>query len=327
MALLFGENSISMGKNYLYLISPLIPLFAFKMNRSELSVFSAFISVCSILSIAKISSGDIPGEVMQTQLFVFSVLCCLYLVFSQKYENEELLKGISRVEKLSSIGEMSAEIIHELKNPLTIVQGSLLVLKKNNLDDEKKEKLIQSVEKASLRISRIVKGVSRMSSNSTEDQTKTVDVKEFVNSTLDFMSFKIKNTNVKISNMLPSGIQSSFQTTQIEQVLVNLVSNSIDAIADQPAPWIRIFQEFRSDCFHIIIQDSGRGIPEEVVPQLFSGSYTSKSADKGSGLGLGIARKLAIANGGGLEYKKFEGHTAFILKLPIQGSGKPEKVA
>ncbi len=104
---------------------------------------------------------------------------------------------------------------------------------------------------------------------------------------------------------------------QISQVLVNLMNNAMDAVAGTDHPWVKLIVDQDQEWVMIKVIDSGRGIAEKLLSRLFEPFFTTKEKDGGTGLGLSISRNLLEANGGLLEYAETDGHTTFVVKLPI----------
>ncbi|MDA8792127.1 ATP-binding protein [Bacteriovoracaceae bacterium] len=105
---------------------------------------------------------------------------------------------------------------------------------------------------------------------------------------------------------------------QIEQILINLIVNAIDQNQEKKDSWVKVFYKKEGDFVNLIVQDSGKGIIQDDLTKIFNPFYTTKEIGKGTGLGLSISRGIARDHGGDLNYKLIEGHTAFILSLPLK---------
>src|SRR5690606_2564811 len=104
---------------------------------------------------------------------------------------------------------------------------------------------------------------------------------------------------------------------QLEQILLNLLNNSFDAIEFLPEKWIELsVKPSEGDRVEIFIKDSGGGIPENIVEHMMEPFYSTKKLDKGTGLGLPLAHGIALEQGGTLEYIPNLPHTTFKLGLP-----------
>jgi len=107
------------------------------------------------------------------------------------------------------------------------------------------------------------------------------------------------------------------RATQIGQVMMNLVSNSFDALKGTPDSWIRLEATVKGEFVEIAVSDSGPGIPAEIQAKLMTPFFTTKGAGNGTGLGLSISRRIAIDHGGEFLYDSKSPNTRFILRLPM----------
>ncbi|MFN9067567.1 MAG: sensor histidine kinase, partial [Bdellovibrionales bacterium] len=105
---------------------------------------------------------------------------------------------------------------------------------------------------------------------------------------------------------------------QIDQIVINIINNAIDAYSKTKDAWVKVNAELDSEYIKIIVQDSGHGIEKTTLEKLFVPFFTTKPPGKGTGLGLSIAKGIAKDHGGDLFYEKLDGHTTFILKIPTR---------
>jgi C4-dicarboxylate-specific signal transduction histidine kinase len=104
---------------------------------------------------------------------------------------------------------------------------------------------------------------------------------------------------------------------QVAQVIVNLVSNSFDAVDELDERWVKLFVDCDEHKAYITVTDSGFGISESIVDNMMIPFFTTKEVGKGIGLGLSISRGIIEDMGGSLYYRPLNGHTAFNIELPI----------
>ena len=209
----------------------------------------------------------------------------------------ELIKSknllISKLSRLSSIGELSAGIGHEIKSPLSVVRSNLKAL--NNRIDTKDlptRHLVVSVEENINRIVIIVKGLERIARDSEHDDFELARPKEIFGDLISLVKPRLLRHDVKLR--VDCDVNPTFlcKSAQITQVLVNLVNNSIDALEGDAPRWIKAgFSELENGVEFSVV-DSGHGIDEEDVARIMNSFYTTKSADAGCGLGLSICRRL-----------------------------------
>lgn len=254
--------------------------------------------------------------------FSLSVTFLMMFVKVIKLQKMKLIAS----DKMSTLGEMASGIAHEVNNPLTIIIGTVNIIKKripkNELSLEVLEKDLLKIESTSMRISKIVKGLQMFSRESNDDPFILSSVESIVNSTLDLSSEKCRKMKIKIQSKIPSAeLVINSRASQISQVLLNLINNSIDAIEKLEDRWINIEVSETDLRVLISVTDSGLGIPPSVVKKLMQPFFTTKPVGKGTGLGLSISKGLIEMHHGSLNYISDSKNTKFVIDLP-----KPNRV-
>lgn len=228
--------------------------------------------------------------------------------------------------KMSSLGEMAANIAHEIKNPLAIVSGRVGLLKvglKKLMElDDKFDKNFEIIENSVNRISKIISGLSALSRNADFDIMEKTSVSQMINQTLALCQERFKYHAIGIVVNLSEDFQLECRPTQICQVLMNLLSNAFDAIEALPEKRIVIDAKKLSNKAIIGIADSGSGIPEQVLDRLMEPFFSTKSSGKGTGLGLSVSKGIIESHGGSFYYDKESKNTRFVLEIPLENAGK-----
>jgi nitrogen-specific signal transduction histidine kinase len=229
---------------------------------------------------------------------------------------QEKLK-IIQASKLASLGEMSAGIAHEINNPLAIIDGQAQLLEKNIADQNKAKGHIEKIHKNINRISTIVKGLKKFSRQSDQVVLTENSLEEIIKESIVIVEAKAKRHGVKISyeNKMNDSIINCDEI-QLEQVIVNLIANAIDANNEIEDAWVKIISKEHRSCVEISVIDSGKGIPPHILTNLFNPFYTTKEVGVGTGLGLSISTSIIQEHRGSLEYKLNQGHTSFVITLP-----------
>lgn len=226
--------------------------------------------------------------------------------------------------KLSLLGEMAGGVAHEINNPLAIINGKAQVIsnliEKLVIDDSIKNKIsnnLTDISQTVMRISKIVKGLQSFSRNSENDPYQINEISEIINNTMVLVgeNAKTKLISVKVEG-LKEGLQVFCNKIQIEQVLMNLISNSVDAISHLEQKWVKIQIGEEGDNWLIRVVDSGLGIELDVVNKMMNPFFTTKEVGKGTGLGLSISKGIMDSHGGSLTYELHAGHTSFVVLIP-----------
>lgn len=218
--------------------------------------------------------------------------------------------------KLASMGEMSAGVAHEINNPLAIIMGNLMLLKRANQDKAKFEEKLEVLTKACNRIDKIVKGLKKFSRSSKGNVHQPASLAEIVNEALVMTEAKSKRHAVTINVDLDSKLMISCDAVEIEQVIINLITNGIDAIKDNSEKWMKILIFEEPDHIALRVIDSGLGIPEDVESKLFEPFFTTKPVGEGTGLGLSIAKGILDQHKATLKLNKTLGNTCFEIHFP-----------
>ncbi len=256
------------------------------------------------------------------------------LVMAQKYKGQkeaviigfditdkkQMENKILHDERLRSIAELSTGIIHEIKNPLAVIKGSaeIMAMKCEEKKYDKLDQFISKIDNMSDRILTIIDGLKNLARDTREDKRELTALSKIIEESSLIIKSRVQSNGVSFntSNEIDSSTKINCIEGQIIQILVNLIGNSSEAVAQSAEKWVNL--DITEDPQHILIRvsDSGHGIPEEVLEKMFNPFFTTKPKGIGTGMGLGICRELAEENLGSLNYELFNGHTSFELKLP-----------
>ena len=217
--------------------------------------------------------------------------------------------------KLASLGELSAGVAHEINNPLAIISGTASLIPDILDDREKVMTKVQKIEKACERISKIVFGLRKFSRTTDKQDYHPHSINKILEEVLILTDAKSKKfaTPIMVNSRTPGIIFCS--DIEIEQVLVNLVNNGIDAVREQDERWVKIevFDEPGEVILRVI--DSGHGIPQNVVKKLFQPFFTTKPVGEGTGLGLSITKGILDSHKASIEIKTIDNHTCFEIRF------------
>lgn len=234
----------------------------------------------------------------------------------QLYEKQFELVQAS---KLAAIGQLSAGISHEINQPLTAIghysrNGSRMIdYEKYNDAKTNFENIVRLVKKATAITSRL-KSIARKP----QENLYEVNIYDSVNDVVEILSSYqgFKTIDVKVSvNKSESNVLA--EQVQLEQVVLNIVKNSIDALETiEGYKFIEIVSRRTKGYCYLDIKDNGTGIPKELEGKIFDPFFTTKNSDKGLGLGLAISYSIIKSFGGDIKTKSNSGQGAiFSIKL------------
>ncbi|MDD5136086.1 MAG: ATP-binding protein, partial [Candidatus Omnitrophica bacterium] len=239
-------------------------------------------------------------------------------------------------DKMAVIGTLSAGINHEICNPLGIARGQceafLLNLKDGLYKSKTNEELLSKAKEIMAKVihetdraTAITKKLSQFAKPSKGDM-EWVNIEIEVDDVFGLVGYELKLDKIEMEKRISTTLPEIFvDKKQFQEVLFNLVRNAAQAIGEKGKVTI-VAREERSKVF-IDIQDTGDGIPEDKIKQLFNPFFTTKDPGKGTGLGLFIVRQVVEKNDGRIYLKKSkvgEG-TTFTLEFPVVDKGK-EKI-
>jgi two-component system, NtrC family, C4-dicarboxylate transport sensor histidine kinase DctB len=239
----------------------------------------------------------------------------LHREMSERRRAEE---GLVQAGKLAALGQMAAGVTHELNQPLaalrTLSANTGVFLQRGRMIDA-----VKNLEVIGDLIDRMGKITGQLKAFARKDpiQLRRVSLKRSLANALFLLNQRTSEQGVVIAEEWPGRDVWVFgDSTRLEQVIVNLVANAMDAMAGQAQQRMTIAVTEVGDQVRIAVRDNGSGIPEHHLPQLFEPFFTTKESGKGLGLGLVISIGIAREFGGDLiAANRPEGGAEFVLRL------------
>ena len=238
-------------------------------------------------------------------------------------EKERLIYGLLKANKTAATGALSASIAHELNQPLGAsnlnIQFLKMKLEKGVLNPELGKEVLDSLEEVNKRAATIVKSL-RSIFNDSNASAEEVPVSELITKVLDIVTPELRSKNIQIQLRVDDDLIMKVNSAEIEQVILNLLNNAGQSLANSGTLQRRITIEAikveRS--IRLSITDNGTGVPIEFKPQLFELLSTTKQT--GMGLGLWLCKHIVTRYGGSIHYEDAIGGGArFIVELPSAG--------
>jgi len=250
------------------------------------------------------SKSDLNAIEEQTLLYARD----LAKMFMERKEKERQLnltkQQLVQSAKIALLGELAAGIAHEINNALTPAVGnlSILLLDRSNFPEEVARRL-ELTEESIMRASSMLQQILDFSRKKPEKR-QLLDISTILERSLFLLKYKFTKNQIRLEKDLPSELSKVLaDDTQIEQVFTNLILNAIDAM--EPGGTLRITANNRAGkseddqpYVEMVFEDTGRGIPTEVMEHVFEPFYTTKG--QGTGLGLFISYRIIVEKHGGM---------------------------
>ncbi|MBM4015100.1 MAG: response regulator [Planctomycetes bacterium] len=225
---------------------------------------------------------------------------------------------VAQNEKLSAIGELVSGVAHELNNPLTAVFGFAQLLLAEELPAEQKDE-VRHIYTHAQRCKKIIDGLLKFARRHQAERVRA-NLNEVVQSTGDLLSYQLRLANVRLEQELDPALPDSMMDSfQLQQVLINLMTNAQHAIVEAKRPGV-ITLRTRAAGGRIVLeaQDNGCGMPDHVMRRIFDPFFTTKGVGKGTGLGLSLSYGIVREHGGTLTVSSRPGEgSTFRIDLPV----------
>jgi PAS domain S-box-containing protein len=242
----------------------------------------------------------------------------------QEVERKKANAQIIQASKLATLGEMSTSVAHELNQPLNVIRmaagNSRRKINKGTADFEYINHKLERIEEQTIRAAAIIDHM-RMFGREAKENLEPVDPRAIVVNALGFMGEQLRLDGIKIVSNFAEGCSSVLgHSIQMEQVILNLLANARDAMAeseDEKKITLGVFENESN--VYITVDDSGEGIPVDVLSRIFEPFYTTKEVGKGTGLGLSVSYGIVCEMNGTIVAENIEGGARFTITLASVG--------
>jgi len=243
------------------------------------------------------------------------------LVISDITEIKHSQAQVIQASKLATLGEMATSVAHELNQPLNVIRmaaGNIRrKLAKGNSDPEYLGQKLERIQDQTERAAAIIDHM-RMFGRKADGADVKLDPRTVITNALDLIGEQLRLLQIEIVTELPDECSSVMgNMIQMEQVVINLLTNSRDAIATHDGAkkvTLRVVEE--NGEVRIIAEDTGGGIAQEALPRIFEPFYTTKEAGKGTGLGMSVSYGIIRDMGGTIEVENADAGAKFTITLP-----------
>lgn len=241
-------------------------------------------------------------------------------------QREEMSRAFMRSAKLASIGELATGLAHEINNPLAIISAE-----QTNIDDlvremdeniNDRQMIFESVERCKRQVQRCASITKKMLQFGRKRETtmERTDIAPRLKSIIEMLQRQANVRNVQFIMEIDENIPQVYvDPVELEQVIVNLINNALDALPN--GGHLRITTKQENNQVFLTLEDNGTGIAQEDLDHIFEPFFTTKPVGKGTGLGLSVCMGIVHSWGGRLEAESTLGKgTKMIIGLPIAES-------
>jgi signal transduction histidine kinase len=225
-------------------------------------------------------------------------------------------------EKLAAVGQLTAGIVHDVKNPLAVIKGMAEELLEEANGRPDVTDAVQVIRDNASRANSIVTDLLKFARQSTPEVTRR-DLRETLEGSLRLTGYLLRKGGVRLEQDLPARpVEIVYDAQQIEQVLINLIQNAVQAMPDGGVLRVRLRPTAGGAEFSV--SDNGVGIATDVLPRIFDPFFTTKPEGQGTGMGLSVSYGIVSRHGGDIRVNSEPGRgSTFTVQLPEQ---PPEEV-
>jgi two-component system NtrC family sensor kinase len=219
-------------------------------------------------------------------------------------------------EKLASVGQLTAGIVHDVKNPLAVIKGLAEELAEEPDMDEYSIDGLKTIRESASKANTIVTDLLKFARQSTPEMQNR-DMRDTIESVLRLTEYLTRKGRVEVEAILPDqAVMATYDPQQIEQVLINLLTNAVQAMPEGGALTFDLSQT--DEEVILKVTDTGMGIAEEYFARIFDPFFTTKPEGEGTGLGLSVSYGIITRHGGRIDVSSTVGEgTTFTINLPI----------
>ena len=230
----------------------------------------------------------------------------------------EIQEQLVQAGKMAGIGQLAAGVAHEVNNPLGVILGFAQGLERR-VQDEGLRVPVASIVREARRCKALVQELLTFS-RTAKRHVEAVDLNHLVGGAVVMLEAKAKTQNVRVVLELADGLPAPMANkTQLEQVIVNLGSNALDAMSCGGCLTLRT-RPGEDGTLLIEVVDTGSGIPEEIRARIFEPFFTTKDVGRGTGLGLSLVHEILRQHGGSIDVRsEVDRGTTMRVKVPVVG--------
>ncbi|MFO7566875.1 MAG: AAA family ATPase [Enhygromyxa sp.] len=241
-------------------------------------------------------------------------------------EKRQLEAQLRQQQRLESVGTLASGVAHEINNPIQGIMNYADLILASPGRRELVEEFAGEINHESNRVATIVRNLLAFSRQDASAELEDTELGDVVEATLSLVHAVLRRDHIKVSvELQPELPPVRCRAQQIQQVVMNLVTNARDALRSCYGDYderkrieLRVERDERPQWVRISVRDFGPGIAPDVLPRIFDPFFTTKGRNEGTGLGLAVSHGIAQEHGGDLRVEtKLGGGSCFVLELPV----------
>jgi len=319
---------LSTKKAWLFNKDAIVEMNLLNFNLSTAQIPNQSITQISTITIFGVSQGSIKvhypntkytnADFLEDEQKLLNTIALQIGNYIEKFKNLEkrdlLRQTLERADRLSTLGEITAGIAHELNTPLANILGFAELIKENNIDPEITSDI--SIVINSVIYSREIVKKLMLFSCENPQQLESTDLKPLVTFVLSFLKQNFQKKEIKSEVLFKNeNIVATIDAVQITQVLFNLLLNAIYTSPNKSI--IRVNIDNDDQNIFIVIEDQGEGVPDDIKPKIFDSFFTTKPNNEGLGLGLSVVKEIITNHNGEITVEdNFPQGAVFKIRLP-----------
>jgi two-component system, NtrC family, sensor kinase len=320
--ILFNISTLIVALAFILLVQLIFWQYFFRLIIKELGNIEPLIKKVSQGRFHEVAVSSVPSH--------DEIGIAIEAITNMARELEKRESALMQSGKLASLGVLISGVVHELGNPLNnislMAQGYLSLY--DMMGDEEKKHYMEDILSQTERIQKIMHNLLDFSRQKKTEMVEH-DPGEVVERSIGLVINHIKLANVKLHKSIEAGLPPIvMDAPQIEQVLINLFVNAIQAMPHGGDLFVEVSKHQKNEAVVIKVRDTGSGIPKDLLPNVFDPFFSTKGT-KGTGLGLSVSYGILRQHNGEISVESEEGHgTTFIITLPChreqEGEGDAE---
>ncbi|MFW6130153.1 MAG: PAS domain S-box protein [Atribacterota bacterium] len=241
-------------------------------------------------------------------------------ITQRKRTQEELIQA----NKLASIGRLAAGVAHQINNPLSALYAEVQWLIERSKKDSELTNSLEFIEDVTERISKIISNLLTFSRDVSDGKLDFYNVNSIIKSCIKLLERRFSKSNIKVEKSLQEDLPNiKINKGGLEQVFLNILHNSVDAMTEGGKIEIITRKETKRDFIEIVIKDTGKGIPEKNLSEIFDPFFSTKPSNIGTGLGLSVVHGIIKRFGGNVGARSTVNKgTEISISLPIDKERK-----